>query len=283
MRAADAEPVPRRNPFKAQWRTNLPSFHECLASLGTRENFRSFGEVLAAVSPPPRDVPETSCALTSPAMNRNDDFSFLTLEVSDITMPGTPPHPVERYPQSCASSTERTPRLSDDEERGEGISLTSPQLPPLCPNASPIAHSPPALGKSCSIPRTEPQEVLTTHFVARTRPALLKEGGNVDAVSVKEIPIAHVEHSARHEGETVLAPSEDFFLENDRGVGEWCYINQRVDSIIPPLSEWSDGNWLSDPLDSYGDFAYHHPLLYRVTADTAREAGLRGHFFFQCT
>ncbi|RNF00601.1 hypothetical protein TraAM80_07609 [Trypanosoma rangeli] len=279
MQDADVGLVPRRNPFKTQWRTNLPSFHECLASLGSRENFRSFGEVLAAVSPTPREVVETSCALTSPKMNRNADFSFLTLEVSDITMPGTPPQPVERYQQSCASSTERTPRRTNDEERGREISLTPPQLPPLCPNASPIAHSPSALGNSCSVPRTEPQEVLPTHSAERTASALLEERKDVGAVFTAEIPNAPIDHSARFERVTAFMPCENFISENNNIVGEWGYINQRVDSIIPPLCEWRDGDWFSDTVNSYGDFAYHHPLLYQATADTTREARLRRHTF----
>ncbi|EAN96261.1 hypothetical protein, conserved [Trypanosoma cruzi] len=275
MHTTEVESVPRRNPFKNQWRTNLPSFHDCLASLGSRENFRSFGEVLAAVSPPPREIFGSPCALNSPKMNAKLDFSFFTLELSDTTLPGTPPHPVERYQQSCASSTERTPRISDEEEQGEGISLTPRQLPPLCPNASPIAHSPSAVGGSCSAPRTEPQEVWLTHSVERAHPALLKEGGNLETLLVMENSPASIDHCARCGGVTPLISGGDFFSGNDNGVGQWGCINQRVNSIIPPLCEWSDGKWLRDPINCYGDFAYHHPLIYRVSAGAARDDVIR--------
>ncbi|PWU86402.1 hypothetical protein C3747_547g5 [Trypanosoma cruzi] len=161
MHTTEVESVPRRNPFKNQWRTNLPSFHDCWRHWVPGKIFVALVKCWPAVSPPPREIVGSPCALNSPKMNAKLDFSFFTLELSDTTLPGTPPHPVERYQQSCASSTERTPRISDEDGQGEGISLTPRQLPPLCPNASPIAHSPSAVGGSCSAPENR-----TTRSVA---------------------------------------------------------------------------------------------------------------------
>ncbi|KEG13831.1 hypothetical protein DQ04_00761110 [Trypanosoma grayi] len=284
MHAANTERTPKRNPFKTQWRTNLPSFQECLSSLGTREDFRGFGEVLAAASPPVRERLECRDALNSPRMG-GVDFSFVTLEVSDATSPGTPPHPVERYQQSCASTPEQTPRRFVVEDHGFGASTTPRKLPPLCPNVSPIAHSPSVAGGSSSAPRTEPQEVRlarsaeTAEGVSST---VLKNGGNLEAAFCMECHVGAADYDAPPPPGIEVSPTyEDQLLaSDDDGLGEWRAIGQRADGVIPPLSEWRDGSWLTTELTyRYGDFAYHHPLVYRVTSDTGNGNALKRFFF----
>ncbi|ORC88471.1 uncharacterized protein TM35_000161090 [Trypanosoma theileri] len=250
--------VPRRNPFRTPWRTNLPSFHDCLASLGPRGDLRGLGEALAASSPPPRGP--------------GPDLSFRTLDVSDPTPPGSPPPPLERPPPSRASSTEETPT------RGEPTTPTPKQRPPLCPNVSPIAHSPSVGDGPFSLPRTEPLEVLGVSPADRIFPTMLKDGRGVERGTQVNHPVFSEPHIVPLEGvggtsvyvePLQLEGEEEYVVE-----GELCSVRRRAEVIVPPLCELSGGSWLIEPTYRWGDFAYHHPVLYRIPANSTGDDGL---------
>ncbi|KAH9599663.1 hypothetical protein LSM04_006898 [Trypanosoma melophagium] len=244
--------APRRNPFRTPWRTNLPSFHDCLASLGPRGDLRGLGEALAASSPPARGP--------------GPDLSFRTFDVSEPTTPGSPPPPLERPPPSRSSSAEGTPT------REEPTTPTSKHRPPLCPNVSPIANSPFIGDGPFSLPRTEPLELQAVPPAQGMFPRMLKNGEVLDCrTQVNEIFFSEP-HTIPLEGMMGTSAYVDHphLVEEDGSEGELYSIRRRAEDIVPPLGEIADGSWVIEPTYRWGDFSYHHPLLYRVPTTAVR-------------
>ncbi|CBH17559.1 hypothetical protein, conserved [Trypanosoma brucei gambiense DAL972] len=258
--------VSPRNPFKYQGRVNLPPFSECLQSLGSPESFRGFGESLSAASPVSRLRADTSKEINS-SKGECVDYSYLTMEISEMTSPGTPPPQVERYYQCCATTISESSRRGEGEEEDDTsgeITVTPTHLPPLFPNVSPIERSRSA-NAGVSVPRTEPQEVHEVRVV----------GGKACSVDLKvaDTPgaaasVEWCDHPFSCSSSPCLdyIPSyEDLLLEDCGAFGTWYQIQQRADNIIPPLSESIDVSWFAELSNRYGDFAYHRPHLTRAT------------------
>nr|CCC95228.1 conserved hypothetical protein [Trypanosoma congolense IL3000] len=260
---------PSRNPFKSQNRTNLPPFSECLQSIHNPADFCSFGESMSAASPPSRHCHSSSHETMSPRPE-NVDYSLFTMEISDLTSPGTPPPQVERYHQICVSTPSNAPQSLDEtydmEFAVEDGTCEADPLPPLFPSASPIERSP-SVAPGISMPRTEPQEV---HAVepedGRGISVDLKEESGVCVAVAPEWP-AHVTAHHFFQPEDYTPSYEDLLLEDCGGVYDrWSWIKQKTDQIIPPLRDSIGGDLISDHSHKSGDFAYHHPHIDKLGA-----------------
>ncbi|KAH8613114.1 hypothetical protein ERJ75_000824500 [Trypanosoma vivax] len=265
--------VQRRNPFKAGYRTNLPPFKDCLISLGSRENFNAFGEALAALSPPKLSRADGDCGSGSPRA-ANGDFSFLTLEISDMTVPGSPPAPMERFHESGVSTTPQTPerRVGHNLEEGsDTASVVLSNLPPLFPAVSPIEHSPPLeCGGHPSMPRTELHEVGAAHSIGRRSTSVPQEKGRLTSAFTLHCPV-HPPGYLIPPQVDIIPTFEDLLFDSCSGAGRWHAARQQAERIIPPVGDALGDGWRTgSACPHYGDFAYHHPLVHRLAADERR-------------